>query len=295
MSKQLDFEEIKTKTIIALFSDDYLMERLVLKGGNAMNIVYKMYNRASLDFDFSIEEDFSDDELKEVGHRILLALESTFKEYNLVVLDYSFECRPKCKREGDALVFWGGYVASFKLVTHDDHQQYKGRKDSLRKRALRIDKGGKQNIVIEISKYEYCEKTEQELDDFIVYVYPPELLALEKIRAVCQQTEEFAEIVGKPGIKGRARDFFDIYHLCVTFEIDLASNDNLEKLTKVFEAKKVPLTTLARLEKYKSYHEATFPSVVDTVSGKTKVLTFDFYFKFVQEVAQKLSKRLGVK
>lgn len=294
MSKQLDFEKIKTKTIIALFSDDYLMERLVLKGGNAMNIVYKMYDRASLDFDFSIEDDFSDVEIMEVNSRIRKALESTFKEYSLVVLDYIFKCRPICKRDGDTLAFWGGYVASFKLVTHDDHQKHKGRIENLRKRALRIDKGGKQNIVIEISKYEYCEKLEHELDDYIVYVYPPELLALEKIRAVCQQTEEFGEIVGKPGIKGRARDFFDIYHLCVTFDIDLASDSNREILVKVFEAKKVPLTTLSRLDKYKAYHEANFPSVVDTVSGKTKMQPFDFYFDFVVEIAQKLSERFGV-
>lgn len=33
-------ERIKTLAIVAMFSDDDLMERLVLKGGNALDIVY---------------------------------------------------------------------------------------------------------------------------------------------------------------------------------------------------------------------------------------------------------------
>ena len=36
-----DIDKIKRLTIIAMVSDDYLMEQLVLKGGNAIDIVYQ--------------------------------------------------------------------------------------------------------------------------------------------------------------------------------------------------------------------------------------------------------------
>ena len=38
----LDFDQIRKLTIAALFSDDELLERLVLKGGNALNFVYRL-------------------------------------------------------------------------------------------------------------------------------------------------------------------------------------------------------------------------------------------------------------
>ncbi|MGA3084518.1 MAG: nucleotidyl transferase AbiEii/AbiGii toxin family protein [Thermodesulfobacteriota bacterium] len=55
--------KIKQLTIIALFSDDFLMERLVLKGGNAIDLIYKISSRASIDLDFSIALDFKEEEL----------------------------------------------------------------------------------------------------------------------------------------------------------------------------------------------------------------------------------------
>lgn len=48
-------EQIKKLALIALFSDDDLMNTLVLKGGNALDLIYRVDNRASLDLDFSIE------------------------------------------------------------------------------------------------------------------------------------------------------------------------------------------------------------------------------------------------
>ena len=35
----MDFDQIRRLTIVALFSDDELSERLVLKGGNALSLV----------------------------------------------------------------------------------------------------------------------------------------------------------------------------------------------------------------------------------------------------------------
>ncbi len=51
-------ERIKRLVVIAMFSDDQLMEYLVLKGGNAVDLVYKLSSRASMDIDLSMSEDF---------------------------------------------------------------------------------------------------------------------------------------------------------------------------------------------------------------------------------------------
>ena len=50
--------QIKKLAVIAMFSDDELMGRLVLKGGNAIDLIYRLSSRASVDVDFSIENDF---------------------------------------------------------------------------------------------------------------------------------------------------------------------------------------------------------------------------------------------
>ena len=42
-------EEIKRLALIAMFSDDDLMQTLVLKGGNAMDLIYNVGHRASRD------------------------------------------------------------------------------------------------------------------------------------------------------------------------------------------------------------------------------------------------------
>src|ERR1035438_5406206 len=51
----MDFAEVRRLTIAALFSDDKLFEQIVLKGGNALNLVYDLSPRTSLDLDFSME------------------------------------------------------------------------------------------------------------------------------------------------------------------------------------------------------------------------------------------------
>ena len=59
-SLPMDFDEIRRVTITALFSDEVMLEQLVLKGGNALSLVYGLTERTSLDLDFSMEADFLD-------------------------------------------------------------------------------------------------------------------------------------------------------------------------------------------------------------------------------------------
>lgn len=45
-------DRIKILAVQAMFSDDDLLEQLVLKGGNAMALVHQISARASVDLDF---------------------------------------------------------------------------------------------------------------------------------------------------------------------------------------------------------------------------------------------------
>src|SRR5512146_1421142 len=59
-SSVMDLSDIRRLVIVAMFSDDVLFGRLVLKGGNAISLVYGYGTRGSLDVDFSIDGDFDD-------------------------------------------------------------------------------------------------------------------------------------------------------------------------------------------------------------------------------------------
>lgn len=58
----LSLDDIKRMVIIAMASDDELMETLVLKGGNAIDLMYRdrsnNLSRSSYDLDFLMEGDF---------------------------------------------------------------------------------------------------------------------------------------------------------------------------------------------------------------------------------------------
>jgi predicted nucleotidyltransferase component of viral defense system len=59
----IGIDRIKELVVIAMFSDDELMDRLVLKGGNALDIIHQVSVRASIDVDFSMSDDFRPERL----------------------------------------------------------------------------------------------------------------------------------------------------------------------------------------------------------------------------------------
>src|ERR1035441_3696678 len=85
----MDFAEVRRLAIVALFSDDRLFEQIVLKGGNALSLVYGLSSRTSLDLDFSIEKDFVD--LDDTRKRIFRAVKQHFSSAGFVVFDRSEE------------------------------------------------------------------------------------------------------------------------------------------------------------------------------------------------------------
>jgi len=77
----LDYlDKIKRYAIIAMFSDDDLMDILVLKGGNVLDLIYGVSARSSIDIDLSMASEFEEKELDIIKDKIEKALMNTFQE-----------------------------------------------------------------------------------------------------------------------------------------------------------------------------------------------------------------------
>jgi hypothetical protein len=155
-----DFERIKRLAVIAAFSDDELLDRLVLKGGNALDIVYGIRSRSSLDLDFSIEGEFENSEyLKERFERSLL---KTFEPIGLLPFDVSVEERPPLL-SADLANFWGGYQVSFKILPISESGLIQRGLSEMRRQALALDSRQRRSFRIDISKHEYCRDKESRI------------------------------------------------------------------------------------------------------------------------------------
>jgi predicted nucleotidyltransferase component of viral defense system len=271
-------EKVKKLALKAMFYDDDLMEILVLKGGSAIEMVYHASDRPSIDLDFSMKEDVNIEFLQK---KIEKSLVYVFKLENLIPFDIKITPKPKIKSE-KAPFYWGGYKVEFKVIQEEEYQKYAFDKNQLNIRSLPVDIKDKRKFKIDISKYEYCNsKSEMIIDDQTVYVYTPEMIIFEKLRAICQQMDEYTINLGISNKTARARDFYDIYILTEKYSIDIRSEENLKLRDLIFKAKEVPLELLQLLPQYKDYHEQDYQSLKDTVS--TKIEGYDFYFNYVWE------------
>src|SRR6185312_16045574 len=144
----LDFQAVRRIAITALFSDDILFDKVVLKGGNALNIALGISERSSLDLDFSIENDF--DDLADVEKRLLTALTRRFDAVRYVVFDFRFESKPKNAREGMS-PRWGGYMVSFKLMEREEYSRLSGNLDAIRRDSLVIGPNMQRVFTIDLS------------------------------------------------------------------------------------------------------------------------------------------------
>ena len=130
-----------------------------------------------------------------------------------------------------------------------------------------------------MSKYEYCKgKVERELDSYTIYVYSPEMIVVEKLRAICQQMPEY-HLRSHPS--ARARDFYDIWRVMTETSLNPATPEVLELAKHIFAAKRVPLVLLAQVGNQREVHRPDWPAVVAAVAQRLN--DFDFYFDFVVE------------
>lgn len=294
----MDFEQlerIKKLAIIALFLDNDLMDILVLKGGNALDIVYKIAQRASIDLDLSIESEFDSTEIDSIRFRIERELRRIFNENDYEVFDVTLIEKPEVVGL-DTPPFWGGYQLEFKIIRREEYSEKAANIQDLRRNAEIVGPENRRKLKVDISKHEYCAlKKQVELDGYTVYVYPPEMIALEKLRAICQQTEKYCKTIGKLHREGRARDFFDIYTVLEHFGIDLAAPHNTDLMRRVFAAKEVPLDLISTISDSREFHRTDFIAVENTVKPQVKIRDFDFYFDYVVQQCELLAQALGIK
>jgi len=268
-----------------MVSNDYLMEELVLKGGNAIDLIYQISGRASIDLDFSIQSDFDKDELDSIKSNIESMLVETYRQEGFVAFDVKLIEKPKRIGSVDEMEFWGGYQIEFKVTPKNIHAQYSDNIESLRKYSTVIGPSNRKIFRIDIGKFEYCSgKVAKEIDGYTVYVYTTDMIVLEKIRAICQQQPAYRDIVKSHPPSARARDFFDIYTIMQAFPMDLNSERIKELLQAFFSSKRVPISFIHQVNSQREFHRTDYPSLRDTVKSGVELKDFDFYFDYVVNI-----------
>lgn len=154
--------------------------------------------------------------------------------------------------------------------------------DRVRRESLVIGDGQQRVFRVQISKHEYCGgKVERNLDHYSIFAYTPEMIVIEKLRAICQQMPEYPQ---RRYATARARDFYDIFSTVKAAHIDISMPHNLELVQHIFTAKSVPLSLLAKIKDSREFHRPDWASVELTAAEKLE--SFDFYFDFaLQQVA----------
>lgn len=275
----LNYDRIKRLAIIAMVSDDRLMNLLVLKGGNALDLVYGVAERASIDLDFSIEREF--DDLPAIAEKLRYAFERTFAAEGYRAFDVKIAERPAMVAP-DLRDFWGGYVVEFKIIEQEKHGRLAGDLAALRRNAALVGAKQKRTFSVDVSKFEYCSPRQPVVfEGYTVLVYTPAMVVFEKLRAICQQMPEYAELVRSKSQSARARDFFDIYTVDQRYRIDFHDSENVALVRRVFAAKRVPLALIKDIHRYREYHRPDFAVVRDTVKPDVELQGFDFYFDHV--------------
>lgn len=278
--------KIKRLAIIALASDDELSEAIVLKGGNAIDLAYSnqhgAVSRTSFDLDFSLADgDFVED-LQAIKDRIKKTLVQTYAENGYVVLEYTFSVKPKTKPQ--VADFWGGYLVEFKVVEQHVFDQPSANPKAQRRDFIPLRPNNSSKFQIEFSKFEYMgegSKRPITVDGYTVYVYTPEMIVFEKVRAICQQLPRYAEIIPSHTPRARARDFYDIHLIMESQGVTCRSAERIALLQHIFDAKRVPLAFLQEMRNHKAIHRDDWENVRATVSQTEEVQSFDFYFDYV--------------
>ena len=232
-----------------------------------MRIFDRLESRLSIDADFSVKGTIPNE--KTFFSMMKKSLGKTFRGHGLDVIDFKWQRRPK-KKSIDKPDWWGGWVCLFKLVAFS----HRGKSLEVKRRNALIPAGAASpQIEIEISEHEYCgTKRQKTIHGVTVLGYSRDLIVLEKIRAICQQSPDYKYTL----TRNRARDFYDIQKL--TQNIDAAFVGRCRKqIDKVFAAKEVPLSILKTLwdEAFIDEQGRGFDQVRDTVEGS--ISDFEFY------------------
>lgn len=170
----MTLDNIKMLSIKALMHDEKLMYGLALKGGNALQLVYNITDRASMDIDFSIEGDFSPLDYERINSTLEALLNDEFQKENFVVFDIHFKEKPKSKKVPE----WKGYNIEFKVT--EKEKWFADNLEKTRREAIKMI-GQSTKFSIDISSFEHIASAKKhDLDGTVLLVYTPEMIVIEK-------------------------------------------------------------------------------------------------------------------
>ncbi|CEN53778.1 nucleotidyl transferase AbiEii/AbiGii toxin family protein [Capnocytophaga canis] len=281
----LSIDEIKIQTLKALMSDQELMYGLVLKGGNALHLAYDISNRGSIDIDFSIKGSFSQEEYARLKSKFDALLNDQFSTKQIVAYDVHFYEKPKQGKVPN----WLGYCLEFKLVARELFDTHGNDIDKIRRESIKIN-GQSTKYKVDISAFEYVEGSSQkEIDGVLLNVYSPEMIVVEKLRALCQSMDAYKNIVPSSNTKQRARDIYDIEIIRSNFK---SLNITKELIENIFEAKSVPVKFLGNIHTLREQNRQGWDTVIATVSPSEKLLSYDDYFDRLQEFVNFINTKI---
>ena len=286
-------DEMRNTILKAIYSDSDLKETLVLKGGNALKL-YNITDRSSQDLDFSIKESIRYEKENE-GKKLQDLISDAFQQVGFLVVGFEFIEKPK-KRNKDLPPFWGGYKISFAIVDTEKYQdkidlQDPDKMKELSKYGENLENNSKK-IEIDLSYDEYvADKKSYDLEGTTIYLYSPLMLVYEKIRASCQQLEDY-KLVGN---KTRARDLYDIYKILTnTRQTNLREavldQCNFYILENIFKAKDVPLELMLKLDSKKSDLAEDYKTKVIPQISTDEIEEFDYIFFYNKNLFENLFK-----
>lgn len=221
------------------------------------------------------------DDAYEIEVRLFKALKDRFDAAGFILFDEHFGPRPSNREPGSK---WGGYTANFKLIDKELYRKLDGKLEDIQRQSMVIGFNHRRTFKIEISAYEYCEgKMEVYVEGYKAYVYTIEMIAVEKLRAICQQSPNYPlRIHPTP----RARDFYDIYAAINEGKVDFTKPATHELVKNMFEVKSVNLSLVSEIHEHREFHREDWTTVQTAVRVQLK--EFDYYFEFILEEVKKL-------
>jgi hypothetical protein len=265
----MELMEIRKTILTAIAADDELVDVLVLKGGSALELIHKIGGRASVDPGFSLATEFED--VSDLERRLFKSLRDRFDSAGFVVFDETFGPRPPNRPQGSK---WGGYSCEFKIISKEVSRGLGGDLERMRRQAQVIGPDHRRRFIIEISAFEYVDgKLPADVDDYTFFVYSVEMIAVERLRAICQQSP-FHTLSEHP--TARSRDFYDIFVAVNEGAVDFSQPGTQELVKEIFGAREVDLRLIEELEKDREFHRADWPSVEVAVDRELE--PFDYYF-----------------
>ncbi|MCA9560626.1 MAG: nucleotidyl transferase AbiEii/AbiGii toxin family protein [Myxococcales bacterium] len=243
---------LKLQVLLAIAEDDYLLSRLFLKGGTAIDYqLHEGLGRSSTDLDFSVEGPLPP--LHEVERHFTDALTQRFADQPFVAFDITVQEKPRPQPPDKTTWpdFWGGYRVSLKLVRRGLWEQLGGAANlaGVRRQAEVVGDRQHRTFKVEISKHEYVGDHYDMVTiagtGEVVFAYSVPLLIAEKLRAICQQLPEYPHGHSAK----RSRDYFDILRLATTVADRAGLVALLAQIVPpVFAAKAVPVEWLQRVD-----------------------------------------------